>query len=101
MMHSKLCQKNVEKNCDFQYSDEALLTVKGPRKELSKISKVVAYHNTDKKFDKTTTFVGDIRFYDEENNLLDASKFSYEHKTINISVPVSKTKSIDFKIRAA
>ncbi len=78
-------------------SNEELISVRGPRSVVSKITSVLAYAFTDKKFDTTTTFDGALKFLDSDGREIDTSKLELKSKFIQISVPVSKTKTIKFK----
>ncbi len=77
-------------------SDEEKLTVKGPRSVVSKIYSVVAYAYTEKKLSTTTSFEGELQFYDVDGKTVDISKLEISKDKIMISVPVSKTKTFKF-----
>lgn len=77
-------------------AEQSQITVRGPRAEVNKIASVVAFASTDKVLKTTTTFEGKIQLLDSDGNELDTSKYDLSEDSINISVPVSKTKILKF-----
>lgn len=71
-------------------TDDAKITIKGPRTEMKKISSVVAYKEVNKILESTTSFDANIKLFDEEGNELDKKPFDIEKETVKISVPISK-----------
>lgn len=71
-------------------TDDAKITIKGPRTEMKKISSVVAYKEVNKVLESTTSFDADIKLFDEEGNELDKEPFDIEKERVKISVPISK-----------
>ena len=71
-------------------TDDAKITIKGPRTEMKKIASVVAYKEVNKVLESTTSFDADIKLFDEEGNELDKKPFDIEKETVKISVPISK-----------
>lgn len=71
-------------------TDDAKITIKGPRTEMKKITSVVAYKEVNKVLESTTSFDADIKLFDEEGNELDKKPFDIEKETVKISVPISK-----------
>lgn len=78
-------------------AENALISIKGPRTEVSKISKVIAYAESNKELSSTTVFDGDIRLLDEQGDELDRANYTLSADSVKISVPVSKTKVMTFK----
>lgn len=78
-------------------SENAQISIKGPRTEVSKISRVIAYAESNKELSSTTVFDGEIKLLDEDGNELDQNHYTLSAESIKISVPVSKTKTMTFK----
>lgn len=71
-------------------TDDAKITIKGPRTEMKKIANVVAYKEVNKVLESTTSFDADIKLFDVDGNELDKKPFDIEKETVKISVPISK-----------
>lgn len=71
-------------------TDDAKITIKGPRTEMKKIASVVAFKEVNKVLESTTSFDADIKLFDEEGNELDKNPFTLETESVKISVPISK-----------
>ncbi len=71
-------------------TDNAKITVKGPRAEMKKIGSVVAFKAVNKVLESTTSFDADIKLLDADGNELDKKPFTIETETVKISVPISK-----------
>ncbi len=71
-------------------TENAKLTIKGPRTEMKKINKVVAVASVNEQLSATTSFDADIHLLDIKGNEIDKSAFTLETDTVKISVPISK-----------
>ena len=86
-------------------SNYATLTVKGPRTEMEKINRVVAFAAVDKTLSKTTSFAAKLIIYDTEGKEMDTSLFKITDKNgeeinnLQISVPISKVKEVPLSVR--
>ncbi len=84
-------------------SNNAKLTFKGPRSEISKINKVVALSKVNKELSKTETFLSELKIYDESGNELPLKNYTItaadgtQSPDIQISVPISKIKTVPIK----
>ncbi|MBQ0110786.1 MAG: hypothetical protein KBS41_02535 [Oscillospiraceae bacterium] len=87
---------------DSNYSS---VTVKGPRTEMEKIDKVVAFAQVDKTLSKTTSFAAQIKIYDANGKELDTSVYKItgadgeEITDLQISVPISKVKEVPISVK--
>ena len=79
------------------------ISVKGPRKEIEKISKVVATADVNSVLDKTSTFTANLSLLDADNKELNKEKYtilSADEQPINkieITVPILKLKQVPLK----
>lgn len=77
-------------------TEEQMVSVKGPRSVVSKISSVIAYAFTNKEFDTTTTFDSSLKFIDSDGKEIDSRNLDLSLESVKVSVPVSKTKTLKF-----
>lgn len=95
----------VAENAVVTDSNYASVTIKGPRTEMEKIEKVVAYSAVDKTLSKTTSFAARLIIYDKEGKELDSSLFKITDKNgeeinnLQISVPISKVKEVPLSVK--
>ncbi len=78
-------------------TEDAKLTIKGPRAEMKKINSVVAFKSVNKVLESTTSFDANIKLLDAEGNELDKAPFEIETETVKISVPISKKATFNFQ----
>ncbi len=71
-------------------SEFKVISVKGPRSEMQKISRVVAVAKVDKTLAATEAFDADIKLYDVEGTEIDSSIFTLSANQVKISVPIAK-----------
>ena len=77
-------------------TEDAKLTIKGPRAEMKKIHSVVAFKEVNKVLESTTSFDAAIKLLDADGNELDKTPFEIETETVKISVPISKKATFNF-----
>ncbi len=82
-------------------SSDATLAITGPRSELEKIAKVVAFADVNETLSSTQSFDASIRLYDVDGNELDKSIYSIPVEKIKITVPILKQKQVDVKVTFA
>ena len=83
----------------FTNSETAKLEVSGPRSTVSKISSVYAEAAADKtkKLKATESYDADIVLYDADNKKISTDGLTMSFKTISVSVPVYKVKTVPIK----
>ncbi len=75
-------------------SDNATITVRGPRSEMDKISSVVAVAEVNRTLAQTESFDATIMLLDSDGNELDKSHFTLSSETLKITVPISRQKEV-------
>lgn len=76
----------------------AQLNVSGPRTQLDKLAKIVAEAQVNETLSATKSFDAQIRFYDINGNEMDKSLFTIDTPTVNITVPILKSKDVPIKV---
>ncbi len=71
-------------------SEFKVVSIKGPRTEMEKISKVVAVAKVDKTLAETEAFDADVKLYDANGVEIDSSVFTLSANQVKISVPIAK-----------
>lgn len=75
-------------------SEDSVITVKGPRKEIERISKVSAVVSDVETLSATGSFDGQIVLYDENNNVIDTSLLTLSKPSVKVSVPIFKKATL-------
>ncbi len=96
-------------------SDQNVITVKGPRSEMSKIASVSALCNVDKTLSQTQTFESDIAIYgadekilyrytvdgkilDANENEISQSPLTLSFQSVKVTQPISKKKDVSVNV---
>lgn len=74
-----------------------IITIKGPRTEIQKISTVVAVASSTEVLSETKTYDGEIILYDENQNQLNRDNYTISAATVKISQPILKSKTVPIK----
>lgn len=74
-----------------------IITIKGARTEMQKISSVVALAVTNEVLSETKSYDGTIILYDENSNELNRDNYTISSSTIKISQPILKSKTVPIK----
>lgn len=83
--------------------NNSVISVKGPRKELEKVSKIVAVADVNDVLNKTETFIANIALYDDKGTSLDKKNYlvmdanNQPIDQIEITVPIFKEKEVPVK----
>ncbi len=95
----------VAENAVATDSNYATVTIKGPRTEMEKIDRVVAFAAVDKTLSETASFAAKLIIYDAQGKELDTSLFKITDKNgeeinnLQISVPISKVKEVPLSVK--
>ncbi len=85
-------------------SNSKVLTVKGPRANMEKLSEVVASTDETATLGETASYNANIKLLDQSGNVLDKTPFKISAAdgtlvdTISISVPISKMKEVPIEV---
>lgn len=71
-----------------------IITIKGPRSEMQKISSVVALAVVNETLSETKTYDGTIVLYDDKYNELNRDNYSISVTTVKVSQPILKSKTV-------
>lgn len=71
-----------------------VITIKGARTEIQKISYVTASATANEVLSETKTYDGIITLYDENNNELNIENYTLSATTVKISQPILKSKTV-------
>ena len=74
------------------------VTIKGPRMVLNKINSVIALAKVNKTLSQSETYDADIVLLDENNKPLDISNLSLSFSKVQVTVPISKKKTVPVKV---
>ena len=94
----------IAENAVVSDSNYSVITVKGPRTELELLDKIVAKATVNAVISETTSYTANIFLLDESGAELDKAPFKItavdntDVTTVEISVPVSKTKEVPIKV---
>ncbi len=73
---------------------DGVITVKGSRTQLQKIATAEARYTANEVLSATKTYDAELVFLDDVGNALDASQFNISTKSVKVSVPISKMKTV-------
>lgn len=73
------------------------ITVKGPKTQVEKIAKVEAVAQVNAVLKESTPFEAEVKLYDADGNEMDKSMFTMDYTTVNITVPVYKSRELEIK----
>lgn len=75
-------------------SEDALITVRGPRSYIERIASVHAVADVNEVLSKTTSYDASIVLVDENGKVMDDRLFTFSASTVKISVPIYKQKTV-------
>ncbi len=78
--------------------ENGMITVKGPRSVMEKISSVVAFAEVNKTLDTTQTYNADIVIYDKDGKKIDMTNIVLANTSVKVSVPISKQVTLPVKV---
>ena len=73
------------------------IVIKGPKSQLDKVISVVAEAQVNATLSETKTYDAAIKLYDINGKELDASLFTIDKPTVNIIVPIFKSKEVPLR----
>lgn len=76
-------------------AENSVITIKGPRSVMNKISSVVAVAQEKEALEATKMFDANIELFDEEGNKIDKTNLSLSLETVSIMVPISKKAELN------
>lgn len=79
-------------------ADSSIVDVTGPRSEVEKIEKVVARVENTETLEASQSYSSTLILLDKEGKEMDSSTLSLSFKTVNVTVPINKMKTVPLKV---
>lgn len=79
-------------------ADSSIVDVTGPRSEVEKIDRVVARVENTETLEASQSYSSTLKLLDKDGKEMDASTLSLSFKTVNVTVPINKMKTVPLKV---